>query len=137
MNIFLDDIRVPNMSHNGEKGLGIEYSNEDKWIIVRDYFEFIKIIDENIKDIKFISFDHDLACYKDGREYTGKDAADYLIDKCMDNSIELPDWFVHSDNICGKPNMIGAFLNYMRVIEKIDISKFRYYHSGVFEGNFI
>ena len=65
MNIFLDDLRVPNMSHNSGKGLGTTYSDENKWIIVRNYFDFIDLINKNFDDINLISFDHDLACYKD------------------------------------------------------------------------
>ena len=46
MNIFLDDKRVPNMSHNNGKGLGASYSDESRWVIARDYFEFVDIIDK-------------------------------------------------------------------------------------------
>ena len=44
INIFLDDLRTPDMSHNIGKGLGESYSLESKWVIVRDYFQFIKIV---------------------------------------------------------------------------------------------
>ena len=86
INIFLDDIRIPSMSHNVGKGLGVDYSDKDKWIIVRDYFDFIDLVDKHFGEISLISFDHDLACYKDGVEYTGKSAVDYLIDYCLDNN---------------------------------------------------
>jgi hypothetical protein len=69
MNVFLDDIRVPSMSHNVGKGLGMDYSDKDKWVIVRDYFDFIDLVDKHFDEIDLISFDHDLACYKDGVEF--------------------------------------------------------------------
>lgn len=131
MNIFLDDIRIPSMSHNVDKGLGVDYSNKDKWVIVRDYFEFIDLLDKNFDKIDLISFDHDLACYKDGVEYTGKSAVDYLIDYCLDNNKNFPDWYAHTDNTSGKRNIIGAILNYINKVEGKDITNFRYYHNGI------
>jgi hypothetical protein len=134
MNIFLDDIRTPKMSHNEAKGLGTQFSNSDNWVIARDYFEFKNIIDSNINDIKLVSFDHDLACVSDGREWTGKDAADYLIEKCLDMDIKFPDFYVHSDNTSGKANIIGVILNFLKYKEGFDTSSFRYYHNGVING---
>ena len=134
MNIFLDDKRVPNMSHSDGRGLGKAYSSENKWIIVRDYFEFIDVVNKNFDGINLVSFDHDLACYKDEQEFTGKNAADYLINYCLDNNKKFPNWYVHSDNTSGKSNIIGAILHYLRVIEGVDTSKFRYYHNGIING---
>jgi hypothetical protein len=131
MNIFLDDIRIPSMSHNVSKGLGVDYSNKDKWVIVRDYFDFIDLVDKHFDEIDLISFDHDLACYKDGVEYTGKSAVDYLIDYCLDNDKKFPDWYAHTDNTSGKRNIIGAILNYINKVEGKDITNFRYYHNGI------
>jgi hypothetical protein len=137
MNIFLDDIRVPSMSHNEIKGLGTNYSNSKNWVISRDYFDFCKLIDNHFNDIELISFDHDLACYLDGVEYTGKDAMEYLINYCVDNDKSLPNWYVHSDNTIGRDNIIKLALGYMKNIEKIDISSFRYYNKGFVNGRFI
>lgn len=131
MNIFLDDIRIASMSHNVSKGLGVDYSNKDKWIIVRDYFDFIDLVDKHFDEIDLISFDHDLACYKDGVEFTGKSAVDYLIDYCLDNNKKFPDWYAHTDNTSGKRNIIGAILNYINKVEGKDITNFRYYHNGI------
>lgn len=131
MIIFLDDIRIPSMSHNVDKGLGMDYSNKDKWTIVRDYFDFIDLVDKHFDEIDLISFDHDLACYKDGVEYTGKSAVDYLIDYCLDNNKKFPDWYAHTDNTSGKRNIIGAILNYINKVEGKDITNFRYYHNGI------
>ena len=130
-NIFLDDIRIPSMSHNVSKGLGVDYSDKDKWIIVRDYFDFIDLVDKHFDEIDLISFDHDLACYKDGVEYTGKSAVDYLIDYCLDNNKKFPDWYAHTDNTSGKRNIIGTILNFLDKVEGKDITNFRYYHNGI------
>jgi hypothetical protein len=134
MNLYLDDLRVPSMSNSDGRGLGSAYSPTNKWTIVRDYFEFVDVIKNNFDEINLVSFDHDLACYKDGKEYTGKDAANFLIDYCLDNDKKFPNWFVHSDNTAGKSNIIGVILNYLNRIEGVDTSKFRYHHNGIING---
>ena len=131
MNIFLDDIRIPSMSHNVSKGLGVDYSDKDKWVIVRDYFDFVDLVDKHFDEIDLISFDHDLACYKDGVEYTGKSAVDYVIDYCLDHNKEFPDWYAHTDNTSGKRNIIGAVLNFVNKVEDKNITNFRYYNNGI------
>ncbi len=126
------------MSHKNGKGLGASYSPDKKWIIVRDYFKFIELIDNHFDEIKLVSFDHDLACFKKvygvREEFTGKTAVDYLINYCLDNQKKFPNWYVHTDNTSGRGNIIGAILNYLKVIEMVDISEFRYYHSGIING---
>ena len=122
------------MSHNSVRGLGESFSDSSKWVIVRDYFEFIELINKFADNIDIISYDHDLACFKDGYEYTGKTAVDYLINYCLDNNLKFPNWYVHSDNTSGKKNIISAILNYLKVVEGLDISEFRYYHNGLING---
>ena len=134
INIFLDDIRNPNMSHHTGKGLGSTFSSGDKWIVIRNYFDFVDFVDKHFDEIDIISFDHDLACYKDDVEYTGKTAVDYVINYCLDNNKKFPNWYAHTDNTSGRQNIIGAILNYLNKIEGLDISKFRYYHNGVING---
>jgi len=136
--VFLDDIRTPEMAHNSIKGLGLDYSQTDNWVIVRDYFEFVKMINNNFDKIELVSFDHDLACLdKDGHEWTGKDAVDYLINYCLDNLKILPDWYVHTDNTSGRQNIIGAINGYLKVIEGKDLNDFRYYHNGIVNYKFV
>jgi hypothetical protein len=129
--VFLDDIRVPKMSHNETRGLGMQYSNTKDWVIIRDYFDFIDFVKNNFDKIDLISFDHDLACYKDGQEFTGKNAVDYLINFCLDNDKPFPDWYAHTDNTTGRKNIISTILNYLNRIEGKDISNFRYFHNGI------
>ena len=132
--VFLDDIRVPKMSHNETRGLGMQYSNTKDWVIIRDYFDFIDFVKNNFDKIDLISFDHDLACYKDGQEFTGKNAVDYLINFCLDNDKPFPDWYAHTDNTTGRKNIISTILNYLNRIEGKDISNFRYFHNGIVNG---
>jgi hypothetical protein len=137
MRVFLDDIRTPDMAHKSGKGLGPDYSDKNKWVIARDYFQFIDIVNKHFDEIELVSFDHDIACVKDDIEYTGKTAADYLINFCLDNNKKFPDWYAHTDNTSGRQNIIGAILNYLKVVEGVDISKFRYFHNGIFNNKFV
>jgi hypothetical protein len=131
--IFLDDLRSVDMSHNPNKGLGVVTD----FVIVRDDKDFIKLVDENISDITLVSFDHDLACFKDGNEFTGKTACEYLIHKCLEVGRKFPDWYVHSDNSAGRENIIGLILNYMKSIDGVDTSGYKYFHRGFVNGKFI
>ena len=138
MRLFLDDIRTPSMAHNESKGLGLDYSPTEKWVIARDYFEFVKIVSANFYEIELVSFDHDLACVdSDGREWTGKDAADYLINFCLDHNTHFPDWYAHTDNTAGRQNIIGSIKGYLKSIEGKDLLDFRYYHNGIVNGKFV
>ena len=138
MRLFLDDIRTPSMAHNESKGLGLDYSPTEKWIIARDYFEFVKIVSANFYEIELVSFDHDLSCVdSDGREWTGKDAADYLINFCLDHNTHFPDWYAHTDNTAGRQNIIGSIKGYLKSIEGKDLLDFRYYHNGIVNGKFV
>ena len=134
MNLFLDDIRIPDMAHHSGKGLGPAYSSENKWVIARDYFDFVDIVNKHFDEIELVSFDHDLACYKDGVEYTGKSAADYLVNYCLDNDKKFPSWYAHTDNTSGRYNIIGSITSYLKNVEGYDLSDFRYFHNGILNG---
>lgn len=130
--IFLDDVRTPSMS----KGIGTAY-DDTNWIITKDYFQFVKLLINNIGNIELISFDHDLACVINGTEYTGKDAVDYLINLYTKYDIELPDWYVHTDNTSGRENILSSLKTYYKYINPKDISKMRYYHNGFIKNKFV
>lgn len=129
INIFVDDERDP----LDVKNLMGKYFVTD-WVIVRNYLDFIKLVDENIGNINIISFDHDLACIIDGEEKTGKSCADYLIDKYLENDIPFPSWFVHTQNIEGRKNIITKILTYLKVIEDKN-PNFKYHNSGIIDNN--
>ena len=138
MNLFLDDIRTPSMAHNASKGLGLDYSPTENWVIARDYFEFVEIVNKYFYEIELVSFDNDLACVdSDEREWTAKDAADYLINYCLDHQTHFPDWYAHTDNTAGRQNIIGSIKGYLKSIEDKDLSDFRYYHNGIVNGKFV
>ena len=109
----------------GGKGLGVDYSDKDKWVIVRDYFDFVDLVDKYFDDIDLISFDHDLhkehysllmydgasynALYKTFKEKTGFDAAKWLNRYIKRNNIPLPFIYCHSRNPIGKKNILNVF----------------------------
>jgi hypothetical protein len=123
MYLYLDDIRRDaEVSHNETRGLGLKVGQSNDWTIARDYFQFENFINKNFDKIELISFDHDICSFdENGKELTGKDAANLLIDYCIDNQKELPDWFVHSDNNSGNKNIRQLLINYMyRVENRLD-----------------
>ena len=122
MKIYLDDERVPEDTFNTQRISDPIYLEKD-WVIVRNYFEFVDII--NTKGIPYlVSFDHDLAdehyidfmkCggkdlgYEDYKEKTGFEAAKFLVNKCMNEDLDFPAWKVHSHNFIGAKN-IGSYI---------------------------
>lgn len=139
MKVFLDDLREISQSHNANKGLG----DGIDFIIVRNDIDFLQLIDNQFDEIELVSFDHDLACFKgdwmvgDGHEFTGKTACEYIIDKCLNTGKKFPDWYVHTDNTNGRQNIIGLILHYIKDVDGIDISGYRYYHRGFVNGKFV
>lgn len=131
LNIFLDDERTPTYI---EKELGIFFPNN--WKIVRNYTDFKNIIDENIYDVELISFDHDIASFIDGVEYTGKTAVDYLINKCIDNNIELPNWYIHTNNPSGELNIMSSLKTYYKYFKNIELNT-NNYTKGYINGKLI
>lgn len=79
--LYLDDVR-------GNDGHDI--------VICRDYNSFIETIDMRGLPLS-ISFDHDLGAAKDGF-----DCAQWLINYCIKNRQNLPEWSIHSSNPVGK-----------------------------------
>ena len=129
--LFLDDIRIP------KDAIGLVPSNlnqlywENDWSIVRNYTEFCDYIQKyGLPD--FVSFDHDLADdhyndlfsdenwsksdsdvvlkYDEYKEKTGYECAKWLVDWCLENEKQFPDFIVHSANPVGKKN-IESYLN--------------------------
>lgn len=100
MIIYVDDLRIP---------VGKDIT------LVKNYFEFYN--DSQIDDL-FISFDHDLACYVEDREYTGMDCAIFLYEKGI-----IPAGIcVHSDNVCA--DRIQSYLSNYAKVNNITLSNF-------------
>jgi hypothetical protein len=113
--LFLDDERQP---------------KRGEWVIVRNYLEFIKCIEENGLP-ELVSFDHDLGdtvlhkvTDENGTDYeakefnpplqkTGFHCAKWLCEYCMDKNLPLPETNVHSANSVGAEN-IQSYLDSFR-----------------------
>lgn len=120
--------RTPQVIANYTVGKAKLIYEENEWIIVRNYDEFVDwILKNGLPDV--ISFDHDLADehyafagnYNIFREKTGYDAAKWLVEFCMYEKLQLPEYYVHSMNVVGKENIINYLENY-RKNEAKDIS---------------
>ncbi len=120
--LFLDDIRQPKDACYLVKNPKIYW--EDGWDIVKNYVEFCSWIKRNGLP-SIVSFDHDLADihyevdFNDwndntaeqlGVEETGLDCAKWMVNYCLDNGFDLPEYHVHSANPAGKKN-IQAYLD--------------------------
>lgn len=117
--IFLDDLRIV------EDVSWLDYNQTFSSVVIfRTYTDFKNWCDKlfllDLKDYVF-SFDHDLAEFdKDGNEYTGYHAAQYLCNIIMDfnlNPSEL-EWYVHSMNPVGKVNIDSYINNFIKFMEQ-------------------
>ncbi len=108
--LFLDDIRNPKdclLYMNKRVDCSI-YSLD--WIIVRSHTDFVNYISLNgLPDL--ISYDHDLG---ESDELTGMDCAKWLVDYCLDNDKNLPNFIVHSANPSGADNISGLFESFKK-----------------------
>lgn len=122
--LFLDDVRRPETTFHY---MELPVFNEPDWIIVRNYYAFISLIEKKGMP-EVIAFDHDLADihYKkqvfnyddEDVERTGYHCAKWLIDYCMDNNLELPnEIIIHSMNPYGSKNIKSLFDTYFKVYD--------------------
>ena len=101
--IYLDDLRTP---------------LDDKWIVVRNYYQFIEAIESiGLENIEVISLDHDLGLFANEEEKTGYDCAKWLVNLSIDKKIRLPQIYVHSANTVGLLNIINYVNNYLHFCE--------------------
>ena len=123
--LFLDDLRMPENAFSYTKNP--IYLDPD-WVIVRNYDEFVKSIEERgVPDV--VSFDHDLAdehygtedhiwdCeYSMFREKTGYHCAQWLIYHCIDNKLMISKKvYIHSMNPVGTKNIDSLFRTYEKI----------------------
>ena len=117
VSIYLDDIRTP---------------NDERWIICRNYNEFVSKVNEiGLDNIETISLDHDLGetaireyfknvtnnyilDYANIHEKTGYDCAKWLVEKSIDTGVNLPTILTHSANPIGSANIMGYINNYLK-----------------------
>jgi hypothetical protein len=122
-NLFLDDIRYPEDAANYmHPDFNCHYRMKE-WVIVRTYKEFVETVkSRGLPDM--VSFDHDLAdihynpkTQVQGFEYqeeTGYDCTKWLVDYCMDNNLEFPQYLVHSQNQVGAENISTYIENFKK-----------------------
>lgn len=130
--LFLDDIRIPKDAIGLVPSTMNQFYWENDWNVVRNYDEFCDYI-QKYGSPDFVSFDHDLADahyndlfsdenwskndtdivlkYDDYKEKTGYECAKWLVDYCLENGLQLPDYVVHSANPVGKKNIESYLLN--------------------------
>lgn len=125
MLLFLDDKRVPYDVFRDT--INPLYEKNDDWVIVRNYYEFINVI-QRVGIPKFISFDHDLDYdhylmenqkdinYDGLNSKTGYDAAIWLCKYCLINDLELPEYYVHSANLEGKKNIMDYLETFSKYV---------------------
>ena len=108
--IWLDDIRNP----FDKKWFDVwsKLGKFDRVIWVQNYKQFINWFSEHVDNTIHICFDHDIASFHDEQEFTGYDAAKYVIEYCMDNNKPLPGYSCHSDNGPGKENILSLLNNF-------------------------
>lgn len=123
--LFLDDIR---QISDARKYCVLPNINDEEWIIVRNYQEFIDII--TLRGIpQFVSLDHDLAdChyghglnnddipYEQYKDKTGYDCAKWLVAYCSEKNIKHPPYVVHSMNPVGKKNIESYIESYNKTL---------------------
>lgn len=105
--IFLDDERNP-----GDV-TWIQYEPGIQWVITRSFREFVEL-SRACRSIAFVSFDHDLADFSNGREYSGYDCAKWLVEHCEGHRMSLPRWVTHTQNPVGAENINTYLKNYHR-----------------------
>jgi len=123
--LFLDDIRIPADVFTYIKN---PIYLELDWVIVRNYDEFVKAIEERgVPDV--VSFDHDLADEHYGlddyvwnseydmfKEKTGYHCAQWLIYHCIDNKLMISKKvYIHSMNPVGTKNIDSLFRTYEKI----------------------
>jgi hypothetical protein len=112
--LWLDDMRNPNLYMWVEQYMPEYEKFVDKIVWVKDYVEFVDhITTSGLPDEIF--FDHDLG---DANAPTGHDAAKWLVDYCMENNLDLPEWSIQSANPVGVTNINSLLSNYKKFREE-------------------
>jgi len=107
--LFLDDERNP------EDVTWIEYPDSVEWDVVRNYEQYKAAILDPASEYLVMSYDHDLADYEDGVEYTGYTCIKFFVELLIDSpQREIPLMFFHTKNVIGKDNMSNYFECYKR-----------------------
>lgn len=84
---------------------------------LKSYDEFVNWLNLSVndKEILFpalVCFDHDL-----GEEKSGMDCAKYLVNFCIENNLELPQYTCHSSNPVGRENILSYLNSYIKSLQ--------------------
>jgi len=102
--VWLDDVRDP-CQYDWLNFAPIRGPYRVVW--VKSHDDFVKELKAEWPDA--VCFDHDLG---DNGEPTGMDCAKWLVDYCLDKSLTLPAWSVHSANPAGADNIRSLLANF-------------------------
>lgn len=95
--LWVDDLRNP---------------PDDTYEIVRNYDDAIAAL--QAKTYTDIYLDHDLACFKDGRELTGYDVVLWIVDRRVNENYIAPvRYHMLTSNPVGRKNMIQLIERYL------------------------
>ena len=128
--LWLDDLRDPYQGYWLEEYAEDFIGNEMGVIWVKSYYDFIGWIKKNGLPT-MIAFDHDLgedlaiALVKKGmvkrkareikqQEKTGYDCAKWVVDYCMENDVDFPEYTIQSANPVGKENIDKLIKNFKK-----------------------
>ena len=114
--LWLDDYRNPNECMDYVKIVFPIIKDPSVIIWVKSYDEFVEYINNcGLPDA--IGFDHDLA--DDSlNEKTGYDAAKFLVDYCLKNNADLPEFWSQSTNPVGRENILRLLNNFKRYVQR-------------------
>ena len=117
--LWLDDYRNP---HDWIPYIKMTYPRMVKVpnviIWVKSYNEFVEYI-TNYGLPDAIGFDHDLAD-ESPNEKTGYDAAKFLVEYCLENNADLPEFESQSSNPAGRENILNLLNNFKRYVQRKD-----------------
>ena len=114
--LWLDDYRNPNECMDYVKIVCPIIKDPSVIIWVKSYDEFVEYINNyGLPDA--IGFDHDLAD-DSSNEKTGYDAAKFLVDYCLENNADLPEFGSQSANPVGRENILKLLNNFKRYVQR-------------------
>lgn len=132
--LWLDDVRDP-FTGNWVRDFAPEFFSSRKIVWVKNYDEFTRWIKYNGLPTK-ICFDHDLgediamelvsrgvnkSKARDVKKLakSGYDCAKWLVDYCLDNKTQIPEWNIQSANPVGKENINSLLANAKKHLQTI------------------
>lgn len=88
MRLFVDDLRPC----------------PEEWLLARNYWQAIELLEKHWDELEVVSLDHDIASFREGKEYTGSHLADWIENKARDKAIRFQ-VLLHSSNPVGSEYM--------------------------------